>query len=85
MRLLKNSVIGFQGCKLNTWRDVEEAVAAGRKTDGVFNSIFGNPSNGVVQIRDSQVLFPALVRFLPVSTVWACACLRLAAVQHAVA
>lgn len=66
MQLLKNSVVGFQDCKLNTFRDFEEAVAQGRRDDA-FASIFGNPANGVAQIRNSDVFFPAFVRFIPLS------------------
>lgn len=62
MQLLENAVIGLQGCKINTFRDLDEAISAGSRSDA-FLSVFGNTLNAVAQVSNSDVFFPAGVRF----------------------
>jgi hypothetical protein len=71
MQLLQGAVIGMQGCKVNTFRDLDDAVAAGRRDDA-FVSIFGNTVNTVAQVSSSEIFFPAGVRFhlLSMPGVW---------------
>lgn len=65
MHLGRGAVIGLQGCIVNTFRDVDEAISAGRRSDA-FVSIFGDPVNGVAQVSSSEIFFPADVRCHPV-------------------
>jgi hypothetical protein len=61
MQLLPGAVIGMQDCKVNTFRDLDDAVAAGRSPDALV-AVFGNTVNTVAQISSSDIFFPAGVR-----------------------
>jgi hypothetical protein len=64
MHMGTGAVIGMQNCHINTFRDADDAISAGRRADALV-SVFGNPVNGVAQVRQSTIFFPRGVRRPP--------------------